>query len=869
MSTSRQLAAILFADIQGYTALMQVDEAKANLLREKLKTCLEQEVLAHKGRILKLSGDGALCSFNSAIEAVHAGIRIQLEMLSEPLVPLRIGIHTGDVLFDEGDVYGDGVNLASRIESMAVPGAVFVSGKVNDEIKNQKNIESISLGKYMLKNISEPVEIFSIANAGLKVPNHKLQGKGVKFINEKFSIKKKTLLIRLLFILLIVLTVGFLFIPRILKKQHARHVLLPAIQKLVDDNFRPPTEAFDMAVEAEKYIPADSELIKLWPSLSTIVSIQSNQPATEVFWKDYDKPESDWRYAGVTPVKDIRLPRGFLRMEFRKNGFQKVEYAGPWAYGKLAQEIEKIKLDSLGILPENMVRIPAGVSNMYIVGLESHGGKYVNEFLIDRFEVTNKKYKEFMDADGYTKKEFWKYPIISNGKEIPFEDIPLFFKDHTGRTGPANWEAGTYPDGQENFPVTGISWYEAEAYAAFVGKQLPTVYHWGVVTATSRTQFIVPLSNYNGKSAVTVGSKPNYCSFGVYDLGGNAREWCHNESAMPGQRFILGGGWNDPTYSFNDTYLQNASDRSITNGFRCIKILDNDTTYANLTNEVSLAFRDYKKEKPVDDKTFNIFLNQFEYDKKPLDAKIEKSSEEEFWTVEKITLDAGYNNDRLILYIYLPKNTKPPYQPVLYFPGSGDIFEKKYDEQSIAPRIDFIVKSKRAIIRPIYKGTFERHDDLKSDMADESVFYKDHVIMWRKEIGRAIDYIETRKDIQSDKLAYLGWSWGGFMGGIMPAVEKRIKLIVLNVGGMEMNNALPEVDQINFLPHITQPVLMLNGKHDMFFPVETSQKPMFELLGTPKTDKKIVIYESGHLVPRAEFMKETLDWFDKYLGAIH
>jgi eukaryotic-like serine/threonine-protein kinase len=102
----------------------------------------------------------------------------------------------------------------------------------------------------------------------------------------------------------------------------------------------------------------------------------------------------------------------------------------------------------------------------------------------------------------------------------------------------------------------------------------------------------------------------------------------------------------------------------------------------------------------------------------------------------------------------------------------------------------------------------------------------------------------------------------------MPAVEKRIKVVVLNVGGMEMHHALPEADQINFIPRITQPVLMLNGKYDMFFPVETSQKPMFDLLGTPAKDKKIYIFESGHLVPRVDFVPESLGWYDKYLGVV-
>jgi pimeloyl-ACP methyl ester carboxylesterase len=203
---------------------------------------------------------------------------------------------------------------------------------------------------------------------------------------------------------------------------------------------------------------------------------------------------------------------------------------------------------------------------------------------------------------------------------------------------------------------------------------------------------------------------------------------------------------------------------------------------------------------------------------------------------------------------------------VVFFSGSNGFHESKFEPTLINSRLLFIMKSGRALIFPIYKGTYERQDDLKSDLQEQTVRYKDHVIMWGKEYSRTIDYLETRKDMQADKVAYLGISWGGFMGGIIPAVEKRIKVVVLNVGGMEMEKALPEADQINYLPRVTQPVLMLNGKYDMFFPVETAQKPMFRLLGTPDDRKKMFVYDSGHLVPQTEFIKETLSWFDMYLG---
>ncbi len=869
MPQIRQLAAIMFADIVGYTALMHEDETNALKLRDKMKQKLDAEIRLHNGRLIKFSGDGALCSFDSAAECVRAALALQIEMQQDPKVPIRIGIHQADTVFEENDVFGDGVNIASRLESMAVPGSIFISAKVYDDIKNQNDIQASSLGKYSLKNVKEPVEIFAISNAGLIVPHHiKLEGKGEKYKKRK-SQKSKVILLSKIAAVVIALTLSwFLFINPWMKKQHAKNDLMPAIQKLVNDNFFPPTEAFDLALEAEKYLPKDSALIKLWPALSTNLSMITTPAGAELWWKDYDKPGSEWRLAGTTPFKEVRFPRTYLRMEIRKKGYQTIEYAGSAAGWKQWKDSSSLILDKEGSLPANMVRIPAKNTPMYIVGLESNGNKDVPSFLMDKYEVTNKDYKAFMDAGGYSNKKFWNNIIYQNGKEIALDVALTLFVDKTGRPGPANWEAGTYPDAQDNFPVTGVSWYEAAAFAVYANKQLPTVFHWSVVAETGRTQFIVALSNFSGKSTTAVGSNTGYSTFGIYDIAGNAREWCSNSNESKQAHYILGGGWNDPSYAFNDTYIQQAMDRSMGNGFRCIKALPGDTAIMQLMKPVSMAFRDYKKEKPVDDKTFNIIRQQFLYDKTALNEKIETTLENESWTAEKIIFDAGYNNERMQAWLYLPKGFKAPYQTVVFFPGSGDIYAKIYDPLSITPRIDFLLKSGRAIMRPIYKGTFERHDDLKSDLQDETVFYKDHVIMWRKDIGRCIDYLETRKDIQADKIAYLGWSWGGFMGGIMPAIEKRLKVIVLNVGGMEMNKALPEADQINFLPRITQPVLMLNGKHDMFFPVETAQLPMFNFLGTPKEDKKIIIFEAGHLVPRTDFVKETLQWYDKYLGAV-
>lgn len=171
MVVTRQLAAIMFTDMEGYTALMQKNEQAAIERRTRHREVFEKSMARHGGKIIQYYGDGTLSIFSSAIHAVNAGLEMQLLFREEPQVPLRIGIHLGDISIDDSGVYGDGVNIASRIESSAVAGSVFISDKVFDEIKNQPQVNTISMGLFELKNVLRPVEIFAIINEGLTVPH--------------------------------------------------------------------------------------------------------------------------------------------------------------------------------------------------------------------------------------------------------------------------------------------------------------------------------------------------------------------------------------------------------------------------------------------------------------------------------------------------------------------------------------------------------------------------------------------------------------------------------------------------------------------------------------------------------------------------
>jgi TolB-like protein/Tfp pilus assembly protein PilF len=167
---SRLLAAIMFTDMVGYTALMQKDEQKAKANRDRHRKILQNSVATHGGKILQFYGDGTLIIFNSAIEGVDCAIQVQSELQREPKIPLRIGIHTGDIVYDDEGVYGDGVNVASRIEGLAVSGSILISGKVFDEVKNHQAFSTRSLGTFELKNVTTPLEVYAISNEGLAVP---------------------------------------------------------------------------------------------------------------------------------------------------------------------------------------------------------------------------------------------------------------------------------------------------------------------------------------------------------------------------------------------------------------------------------------------------------------------------------------------------------------------------------------------------------------------------------------------------------------------------------------------------------------------------------------------------------------------------
>jgi formylglycine-generating enzyme required for sulfatase activity/tRNA A-37 threonylcarbamoyl transferase component Bud32/dienelactone hydrolase len=646
---------------------------------------------------------------------------------------------------------------------------------------------------------------------------------------------------------------------RLLERRWAREQAIPQLLSLAESGYWEP--AYILARRVAGILPGDSLFNALRPRFARQISIRTDPPGAKVWRKAYEAPDSTWILLGRTPLDSVLLALAgggaFLntnRLRIEAPGYRTIDLVG------LAIRDSVIRLDRDNEIPAEMVRVGGGELDVRFPGFEHVQPIRLGDYLMDRYEVTNREFKHFVDSGGYRRRELWEHPFIHAGREIPWKQAMNLMTDRTGRPGPSTWEAGEYPSGQEKHPVGGVSWYEALAFAKFASKDIATVAHWNHAASVTNSSVIVPLSNFTGQSAWPAGAGRAISAFGTYDMGGNVREWCINASGNG--RFILGGGWNDQPYQFNDAYTQPPFDRSVTNGIRLVKYLERDSNLVAAGEPLTRARRDFLKERAVPDQVFAVYLRMYEYDRTPLDPKVVETVDEGDWTRELVRMDAAYGNDSLLVYLYRPKSGLKPYPAVVYFPGSSAIRDRPQNLQWRS--IDFVIKSGRAVLYPVYKGTYQRSDSLFTDVQHISTFYRDHVIMWAKDLRRGIDYLETLPDVTTERLAYYGVSWGGAMGGVMPAVEPRIKVSVLYVAGLDFERARPEVDPINFLPRVTAPTLMLNGRYDFFFPIETSQVPMFRLLGTPADQKRHVVEDGSHFVPRNRLIQETLAWLDKY-----
>jgi formylglycine-generating enzyme required for sulfatase activity/predicted esterase len=626
--------------------------------------------------------------------------------------------------------------------------------------------------------------------------------------------------------------------------------------------------AYAVANEIRTRMPDSPELAELWPRLSWRVTLDSVPRGAKAFRQAFNSADAAWEELGVTPLVDIRFPFGVSRLRFELDGYRPLERAiggGHLNWEELTPRglvanapdmllvaPETFKLDSSATLPADKVRVP---------GWPLGDGLQAREFLLGRYEVTNAEYKAFVDAGGYRRRELWD-PIVVNGRALGWDEAMRTFVDRTGRPGPSTWEAGDYGEGQEAYPVAGVSWYEASAYARFVGQELPTAPHWQQALANSMFPWLLPVSNFGGQGPSPVGESRAMTHVGAYDLTGNVREW--TSTAVGAERIILGGSWNDPYYLAGATETATSpADRSPSNGFRLAVTEDEPAVAERLRAPIERTAVSTAEQPPVSDEVYAAYGRVFDYQQGPLNASVERVDRTRIWTRERVAFDAGYGAERVLLHLYLPVAGQPPYQTVVYWPG-WDTFALDDIDEYFAKQLDFVVKSGRAVAFPIYKGIFDRRvGNVRRRPDFNTAGYRDNVIDGVKDLRRTIDYLETRSDIEPGTLAFFGYSWGGVNGPVALAQEGRLRTAVIDIGMLPPMSNTPEVDPVNALPRVRQPTLMISGEFDPMIPVANARR-YFTLIGTPPANKRHVVVVGGHFVPRDLLIREVLDWLDKH-----
>lgn len=626
--------------------------------------------------------------------------------------------------------------------------------------------------------------------------------------------------------------------------------MLPAIERKVETDV---TDGWRLAREARKRVDDDPRLEQLWLDLTLPVELSSQPDGARVEVSGYGDVPADWVPLGTTPLGTQRLPLSAMKFRVSRPGYRTIELAP-----SVLPRPEPFFLHEDDTAPKDMVFVSAGPVRYRS---EQHD---LAAFWIDRHEVSNADYMKFIEDGGYRNPDLWPEQVEIDGTTLNRDQLLERLVDATGLPGPSSWALGAFPEGKGDHPVEGLSWYEADAYARWAGKQLPTVFHWHRAAGLGTRQAplfsgILSLSNFSRAGTVPVGSSGGLGPYGSHDMAGNVREWCRNSAGD--LRYAMGGAWNDNSYQFSDWVAYDPLDRSEGFGFRLVR----QEAPVDQALAADIQFLPQNSQVPVDDETFEIFSRLYDYDETPLNAEtVRIDDSHQAWRRERVAFDAAYGNERVTAQLFLPRGSSPPYQTIVHLPG-GDALMQRDSREAGLLHVEPFLRTGRAVVYPVYKGTFERPAG-----AAGPVGVRDLLVQQVKDLRRTIDYLATREDIDMNRLALHGVSWGASRSMFALAVEPRFSTAMLVSTGLSPTDHLPpEIQQVDYLARVRIPVLLVTGRNDFTFPYESSQRPLFNMLGTPEDQKRHIAVDWGHLPPGyTELSRHLIQWSDQTLGPV-
>jgi eukaryotic-like serine/threonine-protein kinase len=648
-------------------------------------------------------------------------------------------------------------------------------------------------------------------------------------------------------------------------------------------------DAYRLASQAARILPGDSVLGRLMPLVADRLTINSRPPGANVWLRrvrDDGALEPDSVLAGVTPIRNRQLARADYRLDIRKHGFVPAARIASSALNRAESSLGvpigvTIDVSLREPTPEadGMLFVPG--SRYALVGREAptRDSVTVSDFYIDAYEVTNAQYREFVAAGGYADPKYWKHPFVLDGRTLSWANAMRRLVDRTGLPGPRGWSSQEFPPNEARHPVSGVTWYEAAAYAEFAGKRLPSIFEWEKAARDGRythfDRFVMPWgladpalgvtrrANFGSSGTEPVDSHPSGLSpYGAYNMAGNVEEWVANPTGN--QRMATGGAWDDPMYVFSNYLPVSGLHASPALGFRCAR--DVPGAAPNRSPLEIPPGRGTPQYRPVDDATYRSLLRYYAYDRGQLDANVVERLTTPDWTRETIRI-AGPWRDPTVVYLYLPVRARRPLQTIAFVPGSNTFFEagpSDETERIMGPH----VKAGRAVFTVLFKGMVGRPWDAGHVAAPlASVQYRQELVMHATELRRSLDYLETRSDLDLTRLGYVGFSLGSGGWLLLAAIEPRFRSVVLVGGGIDERYlpTLPEARSFNFAPHIAAPKLLLSGRYDEEHPWVSRGLPLWRLLREPK---RLTVVDGGHL-PRAEERVPAINtWFDETLGSV-
>jgi formylglycine-generating enzyme required for sulfatase activity len=669
------------------------------------------------------------------------------------------------------------------------------------------------------------------------------------------------------------------------------HVVVAEARGLAEEGRYP--QAYAKAAEVEGTPAADTALASLWPIVSDRLSVQSEPSGAEVWLQPFVVGSAgrlaDSVLVGVTPVADLRIPRVDHRVVLQRSGYQRAERMASSAaertltvgQGGLAPVAISLEVDlpPPGQVPEEMVPVPGGEYTLVSPDAPAGLTATIAAYAIDRYEATNAEYREFVRAGGYADSAHWSEGFVFDGEELAREEAMRLLVDQTGLPGPRTWVSQDFPSGTDRHPVSGVTWYEAAAFCAYVEKTLPTVYQWEKAArdgATAVVGILMPWgllaagapmagrANFSGTGSVPVDAHAfGISAFGAYGMAGNVKEWVLN---LADEGYLtLGGSWADPPYVYAAIGQAEGFHSSPEVGFRCARALTEAEADAG-TEQLSLYGRS-PEYAVVDSATFASFLAHYEYDKRPANARLVETVETPDWQRVKLWID-GVDDDAVLLYLYLPTRAALPFQTMVLVPASNLFYGDRASENAewlLAPNI----KAGRAVVAPVWAGMTEREREPGFRRPSPgSVAFRDLMVLDATELRLVLDYLESRPDIDTTRLAYVGQSWGSVSRLPLAAVDDRFAAVVLIAGGVRegLQRVLPEASAITFAPYIRPPKLLLNGRQDENQAWLTRALPLWNLMREPKT--LVLVEGAGHIAPVEVRAPAINEWLDETLGPV-